>query len=114
MITIEALNEYGADTKEGLARCMNNEAFYLRLIGMGLADPNFDKLGQAVSTKDAKAAFEAAHALKGIVGNLSLTPLYKPVVELTDLLRGREDMPDVTALYEEIMDQLGKVRALNG
>lgn len=113
MITIEALNNYGADTKEGLTRCMNNEAFYLRLVGMGLADPNFEKLSQAVSAGDAKAAFESAHALKGIVGNLSLTPLYKPVAELTDLLRGKEEMPDTSPYLEQIMDQYEKLRALN-
>ena len=32
MLTVEKLKEYGADTGEGLNRCMNNEAFYLRLV----------------------------------------------------------------------------------
>ena len=33
MLTIETLNGFGADTREGLGRCMGNEAFYFRLIG---------------------------------------------------------------------------------
>ena len=33
MLTIDKLNAFGADTQTGLGRCMNNEAFYFRLIG---------------------------------------------------------------------------------
>ena len=72
---------------EGLGRCMNNEMFYLRMIGMAIEDAGFDKLNAALDSGDTKAAFEAAHALKGVLGNLALTPLYKPASELTELLR---------------------------
>ena len=30
MITMEALNTFGAKTEEGLARCLGEESFYLR------------------------------------------------------------------------------------
>ena len=33
-MTIDSLKAFGANTAEGLARCMNNEAFYLRMVGM--------------------------------------------------------------------------------
>ena len=113
MMTVEKLKNYGADTKEGLARCMNNEMFYLRLVGMGLNEGNFDKLRDAVAAGDAKEAFEAAHALKGVIGNLALTPIYKPLSELTEKLRGEEVLPDVKALVDEVMEQLQKARDLN-
>ena len=87
MLTIQLLKEFGANTAEGLGRCMNNETFYLRLVGMGLADAGFEKLLAAARADDRQAAFEAAHALKGVLGNLSLTPLYRPVETLTELLR---------------------------
>ena len=55
MLTIEKLNDFGADTQEGLGRCYGNEALYLRLVGMIPAEANFDKLQgalkQATSTK---------------------------------------------------------------
>ena len=79
MLTIERLKEFGADTEEGLARCMGMEDFYLQLVGTMLEDANFEKLDSAVKDKDAVAAFEAAHALKGALGNLSLTPVCKPI-----------------------------------
>ena len=54
MLTIDALRQYGANTKEGLSRCMNNEAFYLRVVGMSLDDPNFEKLSSAIEKDDRK------------------------------------------------------------
>ncbi len=112
MITIERLNQFGADTATGLSRCMNNDAFYLRLVAMGLQDKNFDALRDAVAAGDAAAAFEAAHALKGMIGNLALTPVYTPLCELTELLRGKDTLPDVSALLDQVMAQLENARAL--
>ena len=40
-MTIDTLTIYGADTKEGLQRCMNNESFYLRLVKMYRETPIF-------------------------------------------------------------------------
>ena len=92
MLTIDSLKAYGANTDDGLKRCMYNEAFYLRVVDMALADKNFDALEAAVKSEDAHAAFEAAHALKGSIGNVALTPLYEPICELTEFLRGKDAM----------------------
>ncbi len=101
MLTIESLKEFGADTEEGLQRCMGNEGLYLRLVGIILKDPGFENLKNAVEARDLTAGFEAAHALKGALGNLSLTPVYDPVCEITELLRAKTDtdyMPLLTAI----------------
>lgn len=90
-MTIEKLAAYGANTQEGLQRCMNNEGFYLRMVKMIPGDPGFQKLYDAIDAGDLDTAFEAAHALKGSTGNLALTPIYKPVSEITELLRARAD-----------------------
>jgi HPt (histidine-containing phosphotransfer) domain-containing protein len=89
MLTIEKLREYGADVDEGLARCMNMEAFYIGLVGKALADNRLPLLEQQIGEGNLDAAFETAHALKGMYANLSLTPLTKPVSEITELLRSR-------------------------
>ena len=91
MLTIEKLREYGADVDEGLARCMNMEAFYIGLVGKALADNRLPLLEQQIGEGNLNAAFETAHALKGMYANLSLTPLTKPVSEITELLRGRTE-----------------------
>lgn len=112
MITIEKLIAYGADTKTGLARCMGNEGFYLRLVGMEMADPNFARLEKAAAEGETRAAFEAAHALKGAVGNLALTPLYDPLCEVTELLRNATGPVDTGDLIPAIRRALDELKAL--
>ena len=89
MLTIEKLKQFGADADEGLQRCMNNEAFYLKMISRFLEDKTFDKLKANIESGNLEEAFKAAHALKGVLGNLSLTPLYKVIYEVTELLRNQ-------------------------
>ena len=103
MLTVEKLKLFGADTQAGLGRCINNETFYLRLVNMSLADKNFDALEAAVNAGDNKAAFEAAHALKGSLGNLALTPILRPVEELTELLRHADGPVDGQELLGRIL-----------
>ncbi len=106
MLTIDALKSFGADTETGLARCMNNEDIYLRLVSMGLEDTNFDRLAAAVKADDRQGAFEAVHAIKGVMGNLSLTPLYDVASEMTELLRAKKD-----ADYPAYLEQILKLRS---
>ncbi len=103
MMTLEALKHYGANTAEGMGRCLNNESFYLKMVGMALADKNFDRLKEAVDAGDTHAAFAAAHSLKGSIGNVALTPIYEPICALTELLRGKDaPVPGMETLAEQI------------
>ena len=104
MLTIDALRAYGANVDEGLVRCMNNEGIYLRLVKMAVGDGGYEKLRSALEAGDIDAAFEAAHALKGALGNLSLTPMYAPASELTELLRHKTP-GDYSALLDALLRQ---------
>ena len=64
-MTLDALRAYGANTAEGMARCLNDEPFYLEMVAMTLADGSFEKLQAAMDAGDARGAFSAAHSLKG-------------------------------------------------
>ncbi len=111
MIPIEALKEFGADTEKGLAMCMGNEALYLRLVGSVPQEARFDELAKAIGEKNLDAAFDAAHALKGAVGNLSLTPIYEKASVITEHLRSREDM-DYSTLLKELTDERDRLAKL--
>lgn len=111
MLTIDALRAFGANVDEGLARCMDNEAFYLKLVKMAAEDACFDRLAEAVGSGDKHAAFAAAHDLKGVLGNLSLTPIYSLVSQITETLRAEEDA-DYSAQLAAIMEQRDKLKAL--
>ena len=85
-MTPDDLRAFGADVDTGMARCMDNEAFYLKLVNSVKQEKKFDVLEESIAAGDLDAAFEAAHSLKGVLGNLSLTPLYEPVNEITELI----------------------------
>ena len=112
MLTVDSLRAFGAHVDEGMARCMGREDFYLRLVKMALGDANVGKLKDAIAANDLDAAFEAAHALKGVMANLALTPVLTPVAEITELLRARTEM-DYRPLMEKISDAWDGLCALN-
>ena len=108
MLTLDKMKELGIDPKEGLTRCMNNEVFFFKMISMAISNEYFETLGKALEENDLDTAFEAAHALKGVIGNLALAPIYNPLSEMTELLRARKSA-DYTSMYrpiKEIRDQL--------
>ena len=111
MITIDKLNEFGADTADGLARCCGMEALYLKLVNMIPGEENFDKLASALEAGDLDAAFSAAHGLKGVLGNLSLTPMCKIVNEMTELLRARTKI-DYSPMLAELLGLRDELAAL--
>ncbi len=101
MLTIDKLNKFGADTALGLERCINNEEFYFRLIIKAINDDSFINLKKEIENKNYNEAFKIAHSLKGVLGNLSLTPLYEIDYEITELLRNEKDID-----YKEYIDKL--------
>ena len=111
MLTVDALREYGADVDTGLARCMNNEAFYLRMVEMVIGDDKLGALKEALDARDFELAFDLAHAMKGACGNVSLTPVYRPVSEISNGLKAEKDM-DYTALCDEAVTQFEKLKKL--
>ena len=110
-MTIDQLNALGADTAQGLARCGNNEEFYLRLVGMALTQDSFSELEAKIAENKLAEAFEAAHAFKGVLSNLALTPICEPVCEITELLRERKET-DYAPLLQKILEEKKKFEAL--
>ena len=108
MITIEELRNAGADVETGLSRCVGKEDLYLKLVNMGLEDSKFDELGTALEAQDMDKAFELCHALKGVIGNLALMPLFNALSELTEKLRSRQ-AGDYSALYSNIIEIRSKL-----
>ena len=111
MVTVEALKQFGANTEEGIARCVNMEPLYLKLVKNASSDAGFAKLEEAINAGDLDAAFDAAHGLKGILANLALTPILDPVSEVTEHLRIRKDM-DYSGYITQIKAKRDELAAL--
>ncbi len=107
-MTIDSLRDFGANVEEGLERCMGMEDFYLEMIELGLSDERFETLGTVLDAGNMDEAFETVHALKGVIGNLALTPLYETICEMTEHLREKEDI-DYKPLYGKLLEQRNKI-----
>ncbi len=110
-MTIETLKSFGADTQTGLNRCMGNTDFYLSLVKMALEDKTFSSLAAAIAQDNLDTAFELSHAMKGVYGNIALTPIYEPLCELTELLRNKENA-DYSTYISEISNRINELRQL--
>ena len=82
------------------------------MIDMGLSNDCFEKLETALKNNKLDEAFEAAHALKGVLGNLALTPIYTPLAEMTEMLRAKKSA-DYVGIYKPILELRNKLLELN-
>ena len=81
----------GSDYEAALARLMD-DAFITKLLTKFRADQNYASLTVSMAGGDYKAAFTAAHTLKGLALNMGMDGLGAAASELTEALRG--DVPD--------------------
>ncbi len=106
------LESLGVDLEETLERFVDNEELYLRCLGKLLQDKNYNGMFEAIDSKDASAAFDAAHALKGVTANLGLNRLYLEMKEITEVFRAGSldydsgNMERIKKDYEEVVDTI--------
>lgn len=84
---LERLRDWGCDVDGALERMLDDEEFYLECLSMLMEDEGFDALSAALEQGDASTAFDRAHALKGVLANLGLTPLFEQVEKIVEPLR---------------------------
>lgn len=110
MSLLTELEALGVNTEEALKRFMNNSSLYVRMLGKYPAAAEDSAVAEKFAAKDYEAALTAAHTLKGVSGNLSLTPLFKNYSEIVALLReGKNDEAEklceqTAAVEKQIID----------
>jgi hypothetical protein len=77
-----------------LPRFLDDKDLYCNFVRQVAEEESFPLLGEAIAKADAKAAFEKAHELKGVLANMSLTPLFNTVVEIVEPLRGGRELQE--------------------
>lgn len=102
MTVRECYEAMGADYEDVLGRLRKDERiqkFVLKLLN----DKSYELLMNSMEAGDMTEAFRAAHTLKGVCQNLSITALYHSSAELADRLRdGQEYGEDVAPLLERV------------
>ena len=97
----EQLERGGVDVAAALERMMGSEALLERLLGKFPEDASYAALSAALGQGDVDQAVAAAHTLKGICGNLSLTALFPLFTQQVAALR-RGDLEEARALMGRI------------
>lgn len=84
---LDEMAAYGADIEGVLDRFMEDEELYASCLKDFVDTTDTSVLSNQITTGDYEAAFETAHALKGVSGNLGLTPLFDVACVLVEALR---------------------------
>ncbi len=102
----ECYKAMGADYEDVIRRLMSErlvEKFVLKF----LDDGSFSMLCEALEAGDWEQAFRAAHTLKGVSQNLSLTRLGESSSALTEALRNHT-APEDPALFAQVKEDYEK------
>lgn len=106
------LEAAGIDMAELSERFMNNDALMTRFLSRFPQDKNHDMLKRALADGDVQAAYNAAHTLKGVTGNLSMHTLFTAVCNVVEPLRSgnlaeaENNVAALDAAYEAVINAL--------
>ncbi|MDR1899629.1 MAG: Hpt domain-containing protein [Treponema sp.] len=99
--------------EEGVKRVLNNNKLYVKLLTKFKTETNLDELSAALAAGEMEKAQTAAHTVKGVAANLSLTELYKQVLEIETQIKARAvregALETVKNAYEETIKSVEKV-----
>lgn len=109
MTLLEELRTLDVDVDGGLKRIANNEKLYIKLLGSFTKSIDTYKVDADFDGNDYNDIIEKAHAIKGVSGNLSITPVYEAYTKIVDLLRAgkpeeaRPILKDILPVQERII-----------
>ena len=111
----ECYAKMGGNYDEVVGRLRTDERVQ-KFLMLFMKDTSFSDLKANIESGNAPEAFRAAHTLKGICGNLSLTKLLELAESLTEALRNKSTIePEVAPLYasaKEAYDEI--IQAVSG
>ncbi len=88
MSFFEELKDLGVDVEEGLERVMDDEPLYEMMLGMYIDRVNSNPIAmEDFDADNLDTLIEQVHMLKGLTGNLAMTPLFAGYLQILDLLR---------------------------
>lgn len=99
---LDKLVSLGCDADGALRRFVNNEEMYRSFVHRVLDDPSFDALKKHLDEGNVEQAFESAHVIKGIVGNVGFTPMFVLVNAIVEPLR-RGQMTGMKPLCDRLL-----------
>lgn len=103
MNLFEELEELGVNVDEGLERVMNDESLYETMLGMFIDRVTSDPIEiEDFKGENLDDLIGRVHILKGVTGNLAMTPLFAGYMQVLDLLR-MDHAGEALKEYERIL-----------
>lgn len=96
----EKLVSAGYDVDGALQRFVNNEMLFMTFLKKVPGDPHFDAILPDVNAGNYDEAHKNAHAIKGVVGNLGIKPVFDTSADLCVALKEANDPEGIRAKYE--------------
>lgn len=87
---IKMLRDWGCDIDGAFERFLNDKNLYYECLLMFVKDENIVAIDKEINNSDVQVPFAIVHSLKGVAGNLGLTPLYESLVILCESLRNNQ------------------------
>jgi HPt (histidine-containing phosphotransfer) domain-containing protein len=93
------------NVEDGLKRLMNNRALYLKLLNSFQGKDLAQKIIEAIDGKNCEAVGQAAHTLKGVAANLSLTALYDISLQIELVAKQSNDAEQLKEKLRETVEK---------
>ncbi|MDR1901849.1 MAG: Hpt domain-containing protein [Treponema sp.] len=93
------------NVEEGLERMMHNKDLYVKLLKKLKTDSHFKDLTAALTAQDYEKAQTAAHAVKGMAANLSLTELLAHTLRLEAQIKNRAIPANAVESMDRCLEQ---------
>lgn len=112
---LQILREAGVDVDSVCERFMGNMSLLHKFLLKFPDDRNYTELIEGLNAGDTDKAFHAAHALRGVCGNMSFVSLHCVVAEITELLRvgdleaARQKLPEIKTEYTQIVAMINRL-----
>lgn len=90
MTVEECYEKMGGDYADVMSRLRTDERVKRFLLKVA-EDASFNNLCESIAAHNIEEAFRAAHTLKGVCSNLSLTKLQRSASAMTEVLRGKTE-----------------------
>ncbi len=88
MSFFEELKDLGVDVEEGLERVLDDEPLYETMLGMYIDRVDSNPIAmEDFEGENLDELIGRVHMLKGLTGNLAMTPLFAGYLQILDLLR---------------------------
>ena len=113
-MTVKEFYDAAGGGYEVMASKFPSDATITAFLGIFKRDKSFESLKKLLAEGDTQGSFAAAHTLKGVVLNLNLEGLAKPVCNIVEALRAgnisaaRTLFPEVETAYNKAIAALNE------